>query len=195
MRAALEYAENGMRATIVEKFPTLGAQRIPTDRLIKPDQAFVNDDLDKARNHANIDILTFSDIKRIGRDNEKIKATIVNKSGRVDNSKCNDCKACIQVCPVNMADDFNEGIGFRTAVDFLNPGTGEYNVYKEDMPVCQERCPVNLDIRKYMDLLQTVNTQNPWPRSESACLCPAVSAGSVPIPVKPPATGSTWMKP
>ena len=153
VRAALEQAEKGMQATIIEKFPTLGAERIPKDRLVKPDEAFVNLDLDKARNHSNITILTFSDIKKISRKNGKIKAKILKKSVLVDNSKCNDCKACIKVCPVNMADDFNEGVGFRTAVDYLNAGTGEYNIYKEDMPVCQEACPVNLDIRKYVALI------------------------------------------
>jgi len=153
VRAALEQAEKGMQATIIEKFPTLGAERIPKDRLIKPDEAFVNLDLDKARNHSNIKILTFSDIKKISRENGIIKAKILKKGVLVDNSKCNDCKACIKVCPVNMTDDFNEGIGFRTAVDYLNAGTGEYNIYKEDMPVCQEACPVNLDIRKYIGLI------------------------------------------
>ena len=150
IQVALEQAEKGMQATIVEKFPTLGAERIPKDRLIKPDEAFVNLDLDKARNHSNIKILTFSDLKKISRKNGKIQTKILKKSIRVDNSKCNDCKACIKVCPVNMADDFNEGIGFRTAVDYLNPGTGEYNIYKEDMPICQESCPAHLDIRKYI---------------------------------------------
>ena len=153
VQAALEQAEKGMQATIIEKFPTLGAERIPKDRLIKPDDAFVNLDLDKARKHSNITILTFSDIKNISRKNGKIKTKILKKSVLVDNSKCNDCKACIKVCPVNMADDFNEDIGFRTAVDYLNAGTGEYNIYKEDMPVCQEACPVNLDIRKYVALI------------------------------------------
>ena len=153
VQAALEQAEKGMQTTIIEKFPTLGAERIPKDRLIKPDEAFVNLDLDKARNHSNITILTFSDIKNISRKNGKIKTKILKKSVLVDNSKCNDCKACIKVCPVNMADDFNEDIGFRTAVDYLNAGTGEYNIYKEDMPVCQEACPVNLDIRKYVALI------------------------------------------
>lgn len=153
VQAALEQAEKGMQATIIEKFPTLGAERIPKDRLIKPDDAFVNLDIDKARKHSNITILTFSDIKNISRKNGKIKTKILKKSVLVDNSKCNDCKACIKVCPVNMADDFNEDIGFRTAVDYLNAGTGEYNIYKEDMPVCQEACPVNLDIRKYVALI------------------------------------------
>lgn len=153
IRAALEKAEAGMQVTILERFPTLGGERIPRDRLIKSDEAFVNPDLEKVRSHPNVRILTFSDLKKIARENGSVKTKILKHSLRVDNNKCNDCKACIQVCPVNMLDDFDEGLGFRTAVDFCNPLTGEYNVYKEDMPICQETCPINLDIRAYAGLI------------------------------------------
>jgi len=157
IRAALEKAEQGMQVTLVEKFPTLGAQGIPRDRLIQPEEAFSNPDLETVRTHPNIRVLTYSDLESAERKNGKVRAKILKHSLRVDNSKCNDCKACIRVCPVNMFDDFNEGVGFRTAVDYCNRGTGEYNVYKEDMPVCQETCPVHLDIRAYVGLIADGN--------------------------------------
>ena len=153
VRTAVEHSETGAQVTIVEKFPTLGAERIPRDRLITPDQAFINPDLDKVNHQNNIRILTYSDIKKATWNHGKISVRILKHSLRVDSSKCNDCKACIQVCPVNMLDDFDEGLGFRTAIDFCNRSTGGYNIYKEDMPVCQETCPVNLDIRAYVGLI------------------------------------------
>ena len=153
VNAALDRAQAGAKVTILEKFPTLGAERIPRDRLITPEDAFVNPDLEKVRSNSSIDILTYSEIKRLRKDNGRVKAKILKRSIRVDNSKCTDCKACIRVCPVNMFDDFNEGFGFRTAVDYCNPTTGEYNIFKEDMPVCQRTCPVNLDIRSYVGLI------------------------------------------
>jgi len=153
IHAALENAEAGMQVTLVEKFPALGAQRIPRDRLIQGKEPFANPELDKVRSHPNIRVLTYSGLKSVQRKNGKVHAKIIRHSLRVDNSKCNDCKACIRVCPVNMFDDFNEGLGFRTAVDYCNRATGEYNVYKEDMPVCQETCPVHLDIRGYVGLI------------------------------------------
>jgi len=153
VNTALQRAQAGANVTIVEKFPTLGAERIPRDRLITPDNAFVNPDLEKVRKNSSIDILTYSEIKRLRKENGKIKARILKRSLRVDNSKCTDCKACIRVCPVNMFDDFNEGLGFRTAVDYFNPATGQYNIFKEDMPVCQRTCPANLDIRSYVGLI------------------------------------------
>lgn len=151
--ACLASAAAGAEVTIVEKFPTLGAERIPRDRLITPAEAFVNPDLDTVRKHPSVRILTYSDLKKVQEENGRFRAQILKKSLRVDNSKCTDCKACIRVCPVNMFDDFNEGLGFRTAVDFANPSTGEYNIYKEDQPVCQRTCPVNLNIRTYVGLI------------------------------------------
>ena len=124
VNAALDRAQAGAKVTILEKFPTLGAERIPRDRLITPEDAFVNPDLEKVRSNSSIDILTYSEIKRLRKDNGRVKAKILKRSIRVDNSKCTDCKACIRVCPVNMFDDFNEGFGFRTAVDYCNPTTG-----------------------------------------------------------------------
>jgi heterodisulfide reductase subunit A len=153
VQAALEKAQAGAQVTLLEKFPTLGAERIPRDRLVSPEEAFVNPDLEMVRNHPNIRILTYSELESIRGENGQVQARILKRSLRVDNSKCNDCKACIKVCPVNMFDDFDEALGFRTAVDYCNPGTGEYNIYKEDMPVCQRTCPVNLDIRAYAGLI------------------------------------------
>jgi len=154
VQAALEKAAEGAKVTLVEKFPTLGAERIPRDRLIQPDEAFVNPDLDAVRNNPDIELLTYSELQKVSqKEDRKVSARILQRSLPVDNSKCNDCKACIRVCPVNMFDDFNEGFGFRTAVDYSNPRTGEYNIYKEDMPVCQRTCPINLDIRSYVGLI------------------------------------------
>lgn len=174
VRTALEKAAGGAKVTLLEKFPTLGAERIPRDRLISPEEAFENPDLEKVREDENIQILPYSDIKKIIRDNGRLRANILKHSLRVDNSKCTDCKACIKVCPVNMLDDFDEALGFRTAVDYCNSGTGEYNIYKEDMPVCQQTCPANLDIRsyvgliadkKYLDSLAVIRDRLPLPGS------------------------------
>lgn len=157
LHAAVEQADSGAQVTILEKFPTMGSERIPRDRLIKPGEPFPNLDMEKVRNHPNIEVLPYSEIKKISRDNGYVHARILKRSLRVDNSKCTDCKDCIKVCPVNMFDDFDEGFSFRTAVDFCNAESGEYNIYKEDMPVCQRTCPVNLDIRTYVGLIADGN--------------------------------------
>lgn len=150
---ALEEAKKGNKVTLIEKFPSFGPERIPKDRLVDPNEAFIKPDIDNILNNDAVEFLPYSEIKRVKKENGKFSVKILKRSLRVHNDKCNDCKACIRVCPVNMFDDFNEGLCFRTAVDYYSPSPPVYNIFKEDMPVCQRTCPINLDIRTYVGLI------------------------------------------
>jgi NADPH-dependent glutamate synthase beta subunit-like oxidoreductase len=79
-----------------------------------------------------------------------------------------------------MYDDYNEGLEWRTAVDFFDSGSGQYNIFKEDMPVCQRTCPINLPIRtyvgyiadgKYAESLAAIREKLPFPLSIGR-ICP-----------------------
>ncbi|MCU0573759.1 MAG: FAD-dependent oxidoreductase [Syntrophobacteraceae bacterium] len=153
MAAALQQAEAGRQVVLVESAPSLGGGRISQTRLMTDGTAFVDPSLQALRQHPNVRIITNARVQQTKADNGTYRFSIRKLTPRVDMEKCNDCKACIKVCPIHMYDDFNEGIGFRTAIDFFNPDTGEYNIFKEDMPICQATCPANLDIRSYVGLV------------------------------------------
>jgi len=147
---AIEEKEKGNEVTLIEKFPSFGPERIPRDRIIDPKDPFVRPKIDEVKNRG-IEFLPYSEIKRIKKEDGRHSVKILKRALRVHEDRCNDCKACIRVCPVNMFDDYNEGVCFRTAVDYFRPGI--YNIFKEDMPVCQRTCPINLDIRTYVGLI------------------------------------------
>jgi len=151
--AALAEAEAGSRVTLVESSPSLGGGRIPQTRILDAGDAFVDPNLEALMRHPNVRVISNARVERVAAENGGYRFRIRRKTPRVDWEKCNDCKACIRVCPIHMYDDFNEGVGFRTAIDFFNPETGQYNIFKEDMPVCQATCPANLDIRSYVGLI------------------------------------------
>ena len=151
--AALEQAEAGSKVTLIETFPSLGGERIPTTRIISDGSPLVDPNLEAVKRHPNIRIINNALVDKAAAENGGYRLRIRQRAPRVDREKCNDCRACMRVCPIHMYDDYNEGLGFRTAVDFFNPGTGEYNVFKEDMPICQATCPANLDIRSYVGLI------------------------------------------
>ena len=151
--AALAQAEAGMQVTLIESSPSLGGERIPQNRIISGDSPFVDPDVEAVKQHPNIRVITNAQVERTVSENGTYRFKIRRHTPRVDPEKCDDCRACIRVCPIHMYDDFNEGLGFRTAIDFFNPDTGEYNIFKEDMPICQATCPANLDIRSYVGLV------------------------------------------
>ena len=154
--AALRQAEAGMQVTLVEPSPSLGGEWLPQTRVIDGDSPYLKPDLEALISHPNIQVITNAEVIKTESANGKYQFRIKRRTPRVDMEKCNDCKECIRVCPIHMYDDFNEGIGYRTAIDFFNPATakmGEYNIFKEDMPICQATCPANLNIRSYAALI------------------------------------------
>ena len=150
IRAALEEAVAGNKVYLVERFPSIGGERIPQDRIITDGDFFSAPDLEAIKKNKNIEVLTNADVKTLRSDNGRYRVKIHCRTPRVDREKCDECGECIKVCPIHMYDDYNEGLEWRTAIDFFNSASGNYNIFKEDMPVCQRTCPMNLDIRTYV---------------------------------------------
>jgi NADPH-dependent glutamate synthase beta subunit-like oxidoreductase len=127
---------------------------------------------DAVANHPNIELITNAELQSIKKTDGVYNISVRKNPYRVD-ERCNDCGACVQVCPIKPFDTFNEGLRLRTAVDIHNKSTLPllYNIEKET-PICQETCPVHIDIRKYIGLiadgdylgaLKVIRERNPLP--------------------------------
>jgi NADPH-dependent glutamate synthase beta subunit-like oxidoreductase len=174
IQAALSEAAAGNKVYLVEPFPSIGGERIPRDKIITDGNMFITPDLSGTKSHENIEVLTSADVETLAADDGKYSVRLRCRTPRVDREKCDDCGECIKVCPIHMYDDYNEGLEWRTAVDFFNPESGRYNIFKEDMPICQQTCPINLDIRTYVgqiadrkfaESLATIRQKLPFPSS------------------------------
>ena len=174
IQAALSEAAAGNKVYVAEHFPSFGGERIPQDKIIADGDSFAAPDLAAFKSNENIEFLRNADVQSLTSDNGQFKAKIHCRTPRVDQEKCDECGKCITVCPIHMYDDYNEGLEWRTAVDFFDSGASYYNIFKEDMPVCQRTCPINLDIRtyvgyiadgKYAESLATIRKRLPFPLS------------------------------
>ena len=148
---ALEQAEAGNEVYLVENAPGIGGESLLYN--IDSDTVdFVSLDLKKVRDNKNIRIITNADIEKVEDDHGRFKIRIKKRASRIIEEKCDDCKACIKVCPINLWDGQDQGLSFRTAIDFFNQTDLSYSIVKE-IPICQRTCPVNLDIRGYIGLI------------------------------------------
>ena len=150
IQSALDQAEAGKMVYLVEKSPGLAGERLlPMD---SPDNknTFFLSQWEAAKEHKNIRIIGNAVLEDIKKGSGGFRVKVKKTAPRVIEDKCNDCKECIKVCPIHLGDDLNEGLSLRTAVDFFNTGT--YSIIKE-RPVCEETCPINLDIRGYVGLI------------------------------------------
>lgn len=153
VQAALEQAKAGKKVYLVGRQPSLASERILPDGDLKADNPFSTADLEALRQNGNIEVITNAEVKAVSARDGQFKLKVKAKASRVTDEQCDNIQDTIKICPVNLKDDTNAGLSLRTAIDYSSPETGVYNIVKEDMPICQQTCPVHLDIRGYVGLI------------------------------------------
>jgi len=156
VRSALDQANAGNKVYLLEKSPGTGGEGLVSDNSLNLEDVFNLSQWEDAKKHKNIQIISNAVLEEVHKENGVFRVKIKKTAPRIIEEKCNDCKECIKVCPINLWDDYNEGLSLRTAIDSFNTKTRTYNIIKE-RPVCEETCPVHLDIRGYIGLIADGN--------------------------------------
>lgn len=175
LEAALDLADAGARVTLVEKSPFLGGGLKQSSSVAgSPMPAFchVVSKIEAVSSHPGIDVVTNASLRKLRKSDGGYDATLTVEPTRV-NEDCDYCGACVSVCPIKPYDRFNEGLTLRTAIDWPSTPFHEArpNIERE-VPICQETCPVHIDIRRYVGLvadgkyaeaLAVIREKNPLP--------------------------------
>ncbi len=175
IQTALDLANGGAKVYLLESKPTIGGMMVQLERSATnhlPALCQMAPIIADLQHHPNIELITYADILSVKKKDNTLEINIRKNPYRV-NALCNDCGACVQVCPIKPLSTFNEGLSLRTAIDIQHKGffSNCYNIEKET-PICQETCPVHIDIRKYigliadgryLDALAVIRERNPLP--------------------------------
>lgn len=190
LSAALDLADSGSRVHLVECSPFLGgavkrAASLGGSKL--PPFCHIAERIDAVARHPGIEVSTNARLSKLKRTESGFDVKVVVEPTRVTD-ECDYCGACVAVCPIKPYDRFNEGLTLRTAIDW--PSTPFHEArpdIERETPICQETCPVHIDIRRYIGLiadgkfgeaLEVVRERNPLPSTcgrvcnhpcESAC--------------------------
>ena len=157
IQAALDLADQGLTVYLVEKRPSIGGRVAQMDKIFpKLDCAasVITPKMVEAAAHPNIRLLAYSEVKEIRRQGKNFKVRIVKQPRYVDEKKCTGCGACSQLCPVEVPNDFDEMMGFRSAiyVEFSNAVPLMYTIDREhclECELCQNLCKVGaIDLRQ-----------------------------------------------
>jgi len=140
LRAALDLARSGFTVYLVEKRPTLGGHtaRIPFIRYlgVRGDE-LISSIVKELVSMPNIKIYTNADVVSMEGGVGSFRVRIRVRPKYVD-SKCNLCGECVKVCPVEVSNEYEYGVGTRKAI-YLPYQTAYPQIYVIDPEVCT-RC-------------------------------------------------------
>lgn len=148
MRASLDLAEMGHKVFLCDKNPNVGGTMVQTDRwfpdnhcgMCKMLPVFSRDDtsqycLRRGLLHPNIEILPMTEVARVQGDAGDFTVTLKSVPSGVNPDLCIGCGECVNVCPVEVPDQFNEGLNKRKAIFLRNPWMPT-NSYVIDWAAC-----------------------------------------------------------
>ncbi len=160
IRAALDLAEAGYLVTLTERAPAIGGilakldYQFPTDHCgmckmlpVVGREAGSEHCMRKGLFHDNIRILPFTEVQELSGDPGAYRARLRRRARYVDPDVCVGTGKCVAVCPVDVADEFNQGLTSRKAIFRPVPNNAANN-YVIDAEACTrcgecvEVCPV-----------------------------------------------------
>ncbi|MCL7453262.1 MAG: CoB--CoM heterodisulfide reductase iron-sulfur subunit A family protein [Anaerolineae bacterium] len=130
LEAALEIADAGYKAYLVERQPSLGgrmAQLNKTFPRMEDAGALVVSEMQRAMEHPNVEVLAYSEVVDVEGYIGNFQVKVRRKPRFVDAAKCTACGKCAEACVLagQIADEFQLGMAKRAAI---------YQAFPEGLP-------------------------------------------------------------
>jgi len=119
IQAALDLANHGVRVHIIEREPSLGGHMAQLDKTFPTNDCsmcILSPKMLDVSRHPGIVIHTCSEVTRIDGEKGRFLVTVRKNPRYIDEELCNGCGDCIGICPVEVYNRFDAGIGIRKAI-------------------------------------------------------------------------------
>jgi heterodisulfide reductase subunit A-like polyferredoxin len=192
MQASLDLADQGFKVYLVEAKSAIGGHMAQLDKTFPTNDCAmctISPKLVETGRHLNIETLVDTEVIQIDGEAGNFSVKLRRKPRYIDLEKCVGCGDCVDVCPVVIPDEFNEGLSPRRAAYILYPQAvpNAFAIEKLGIAPCRDACPSGQRAQgyialiregRYEDALRVIKEDNPFPgicgricnhRCEDAC--------------------------
>ncbi|MBO8169809.1 MAG: FAD-dependent oxidoreductase [Thermoanaerobacteraceae bacterium] len=158
MQSALDLADSGYLVQMVTDSPSVGGKMTQLDKTFPTNECamcLLGPKMTDTLSHPNIDLYTCSTITEVSGEAGNFKVKIKKQPRYIDIDECTACGDCEQACPVEVSNQFNEGMDTRKAVYKLFPQAvpNKYLIEKRGTPPCRSTCPAGTNAQGYVALI------------------------------------------
>jgi len=147
IQAALDLADAGHQVYLVEKEASIGGNMAYLDKTFPTMDCSIcvlGPKMMDVGRHPRIELMTYSEVEQISGYVGNFKVRVRKKARYVDETVCNSCGRCAEVCPVVVPDSFQQGFTSRKAAYIPLPQAVPSS-YLIDMEHCLGNNPVACD--------------------------------------------------
>ena len=119
IQAALDIANHGIRVHLIEREPSIGGHMAQLDKTFPTNDCslcILSPKMNEVARHPLIVLHTCTEVASVEGEPGRYRLSLVAKPRYIDTEKCNGCGDCILICPVEVYNRFDAGIGVRKAI-------------------------------------------------------------------------------
>ena len=119
IQAALDLATSGFKVYLVERAPTIGGKMAQLDKTFPTNDCSMCIESPKfieCDRHPNIEILTYTEVDGVEGEAGDFTIDLIKKPRYISEDKCTGCTTCVEYCPVEFPDPFNQELSPNKAV-------------------------------------------------------------------------------
>ena len=158
MQSALDLANSGFKVYLVEETASIGGRMAQLDKTFPTNDCsmcMISPKLIEVDKHLDIEILSNSRVQSIGGEAGNFKVNVLRQPRYVDIEKCSSCGDCFEACPVDLINEFEEGLSTRQAIHKRYPQAipSAASISKAARPPCKLTCPAGCNGQGYVALI------------------------------------------
>lgn len=158
MQAALDLAESGFAVRLVERSTAIGGRMAQLDKTFPTNDCSMctlSPKLIEVDKHRDIELIVNAEITNCTGEAGRFRVEVLRHPTFVDPQQCNACGDCLEVCPVSLPAEFDQGLGERRAIFKRYPQAipAAPAISKENRPPCVLACPAGVNCQGYLALI------------------------------------------